>query len=478
MILYFCFLIIEIFLFLTAPSNMEKPFMTYCLLAVVAQLVIFFRFDRKKVHSLKEIHLRHTSIFLACFFVVFFQCDIDYVIGLIDSSNKMLWIDTNIVCKSLALSTIALTSLLIGYKLLQNRDIESPIIKESHYDYICSAKHYVCILGYVMLAFYLIFVPRDYLYGGYNEGVDRGWVNVVLVLLQAVFLGMFALYCYDFRRSKERKSFLKELKFPVLLILLYMAIVLITGRRTEAVRAALLLVIVYSYSMGKNASNKFVLLYFFAAAILFSVVGILRMGEVRGFDQGIEAASETTSFSPFTRELAGSVNTLHVAVSHFPDVVDYNYGITFFPSFFVLVPGLDRFYQAYIVEGDVPLRSGQVITTLNLGPNASYGMGSSIVADVYISFGPIGVVVVFILLGMFLRYLEVGTFCIDKSPLFLVLSFGCCSQFMFACRGSVAIMFLSWSYGTILVFLLVRRKMKLQHIESFNKKLSRRFSLT
>ena len=210
MIVYFFFLLCEVFLYSTAPSKMDKAFMTYCLLSVLVQLVFFFRFDKKVgVHNLQGIYIRHTSIFLVCFFIVFFQCDIDYVVGLIDSSEKMLWIDNRIVCKALTLSTIALSSSLLGYKLLQLKDSNTHIIGICKYEYTCNQKKYICILGYLMLFFYLLFVPRNYLYGGYNEGVDRGWVNVVLILVQAVFLAMLALYCYDYRRSNIKKSFVK-----------------------------------------------------------------------------------------------------------------------------------------------------------------------------------------------------------------------------------------------------------------------------
>lgn len=461
MIVYIIFLFVEIGFYLTAPKSMEKSFMFYCLLSVVVQLVYFFCFDKKdKRGKLKGIYFRHTSFFLASFFVVFFQCDIDYVIGLIDESEKMLWIDNTIVCKSLALATMAMTSVLIGYKLMQMRDSHSHIIKASSCDYICNNKHLLCVIGYAMLALYILFVPRDYLYGGYNEGADKGWANVLLILIQAVFVAMFALYGYDFRNSKSKKIFIRELRYPFLLVLLYIFIVLVTGRRTEAIRAAFLLVIVYSYCMGKKASNKLIISYFIVAAILFSIIGVLRMGEVKSFEKGFSTVSEKPSLSPFTRELAGSVNTLHVAVSYFPNQLDYNYGMTFFPPFCVLIPGLDRFFVAFVADNNVPLRSGEVITTLGIGANAGYGMGSSIVADVYISFGPIGVFIVFLLFGIFLRYLEMGSFAVKKSPYFLVLSMGCFSMFMYACRGTVANIFLSWSYATILVFIFSKKKVQ------------------
>lgn len=457
MIFFIVCLIIEFFMFQQAPNRMEKPFMLACFLLAAVQVIYFFLM-KGKTYSLKGIYLRHSAIFLLCFFIVFYQCDIDYVLGLIDDNNKMLWIDTTIVSKALALSNLALTSLLLGYKIFRVNELQWRIAKKSNYHYICNSKYLLCILGYAMFAFYLIFVPREYLYGGYNQGVGRGWVNIVLVLMQAVFLAMFALYCYDFKTGKTSKSYIEELKYPLLLVFLYIIIVLVTGRRTEAVRAALLLIITYSYSVGNKVSKKLIIVYFVIGAVLFSVVGLLRMGEAKSINEGVETISAAPSFSPFTRELAGSVNTLHVAVSYFPNIIPYNNGITFFPSFFILVPGLDQFFQTYIVDSNVQLTSGQVITSLALGPTGTYGMGSSNVADAYISFGPIGVVVVFLLLGFFIRYLEVGSFCVAKSPLFLVLSFGCCSQFMFSCRGSVGIMFLSWSYATILVWFLTKRK--------------------
>lgn len=263
-------------------------------------------------------------------------------------------------------------------------------------------------------------------------------------------------------KNPQGESFIKQLQVPLLLVVVYIAIVLVTGRRTEAVRMGLFLAIIYSYSLAERQSVKYILVYFVGAAIILSVVGVLRTDKARNFSEGITTVSEEASVIPFTRELAGSINTLHVAVHKIPSQLDYNYGFTFFPSFCVLVPGLNRFVQTYLIDTRVPIRSGQLITILELGDNYTYGMGSSIVADVYVSFGPIGVVIILILLGVFIRYLDVGTFQLDKSPYFLVLAFGCCSQFMITCRGEVSMLFLSWSYATILVYLFTSKRKNVQ----------------
>lgn len=459
MIIFVAILFVEILMYRNAPQTMDNTFMLYCLVLVLFQLFVFFISKKKKCYNIKKIYIRHAPIFILCFFIVFFQSDVDYILGFVDTTARRLWIDTTVVCKAMSLSSMALSSILLGYSLYQKYETKKNRIINCKYIYLCRGKYFLCFLCFIMLGIYLLFVPKEFLHGGYGGGTDRGWVSVILVLLQAVMISMFALYCYDYKNRNSTNSYWKDLSLPLFASALYIIIILVTGRRTEAIRILLLIVISYSYVMGRNASRKLIVGGLLAGMFAMSLVGVLRSGKVKSLSEGVSTGTttETLSFSPLTNELAYSVNTLHIALSNFPDVVNYNYGLTFLSPFCVLVPGLDRLYTSFIQETGLMTRSEDVITTLEFGPNPSYGLGTSIVADVFISFGPIGVVIVFILLGVFIRYLEVGTFCLKKSPYFLVLSFGCCSQFMFACRGSVAILFLSWSYATILTFLFTKR---------------------
>lgn len=457
MLIYLFSLLISCILFYEAPTSMNKGFMINCLTIVALNIAYFILMRSKNGYSVRKIYVRHSFIFIICFFIVFFQADLDYVLGFIDGSLKLLWIDNSIVCKSMALSTMALSSILLGYSVFRNRETSIKNFSPASYIYSTSNKKEICYAGYGLLVFYLLVVPRSYLYGGYNSGADRGWANVILVLLQALFIAVFALYCYEFRQRSVRKNFFQELKAPIILVLVYIGIVLITGRRTEAVRMALLLLIAYSYAMGRMANNKMILIITISSAVIFSATRVLRSGDTNEFRKSIEIVADASSISPFTQELSSSVNTLHVAVSNFPERYNYTNGLTFFPNFFILVPGLDRFYQSNIRGAGVITNSADLITNIEIGKEAGYGMGSSIVADVYIAFGPIGVVIAFIILGIFIRYLEVGTFAMMKSPYFIVLSLGCCSQFMFACRGTVANLFLSWSYATLIIFFFSKR---------------------
>ncbi len=459
MYLSFTFFIASIYLLLNAPNNMNKSYMTMCILLALVEIAFFIISTRRKdPNELKRIILRPSYIFVFCFFIVFFQCDIDFLLGIIDETSNLVWIDTSVVSKSLAISVLALSSLICGYFAILRR--KSNLTKhvrnsEIQYDTIIS-KNFLTLLSYLILLFYVIAVPKSYLLGGYNEGEDRGWANVLLILLQAVLAVAFALYCYTFKGNNDTKNFIKSTFFLLTLASIYIALVLITGRRTEAIRIGLMVLLSYSIICREKVNLKVLLVLFVVGSMAMSLTRVLRSGGSKDLTHGMELAMDEASFSPLTKELATSVNTLHVAVSYYPDIVPYNNGISFFSGMLVLIPGLERIVSSYIQTDS--LKSSEIITTLQ---GTSWGMGSSIVADVYISFGIIGVIIVFFILGLFIRYLDFRAFLKSPpSPLFLVLFFCCCSQFMYACRGGVGSLFLSLSYATILVLLITRKNTK------------------
>jgi oligosaccharide repeat unit polymerase len=304
-----------------------------------------------------------------------------------------------------------------------------------------------------MLGMYIATTDRSYLIGGYARGEENGSSFVIMILLQAVFIAMVTLYGLEIKNHKKLQW--SKLKYPAILLVLYIVVIVATGRRSSAIRIASLLVMAYIYIAGRSVNYKKVVTIIVASVIIFSLVGIMR-GDTNTLKEGFRMLNTQETIMPVTRELANSVNTLHVAVSNVPVKIDYNYGSTFFQAFCALVPGLDRFYRAYLADGPV-MNSSEYITYLYFGEDPLYGLGSSIVADVYISFGPIGVLLIFIMLGAFIRYLELNTFAKDSSPYILALSFCCYSQYMAVCRGAMSSMFLSLSYSWILIFLFTKR---------------------
>src|SRR5690606_713028 len=127
---------------------------------------------------------------------------------------------------------------------------------------------------------------------------------------------------------------------------------------------------------------------------------------------------DQTSFFGFTEELAQSVRILFRATSIFPYNQDYLYGQTMIIDISSFVPFLSR----YIVDNlSIPpeyTSSTRFFTIQGQGYSYTYGEGSEIIADIYINFGFLGVVLFFSIFGLFISKVSIIT---HKSYQFLPL---------------------------------------------------------
>ena len=431
-----------------------------CMLVALFSFLSFVKICNKDSLGLNKIYLRHSIYFVICYTIVFYQCSLDYLLGFADLTDNYLWYDTKVVAKALALSNIGLTSLFLGYTFKMNKR-GNPIKKVTPTVYSYPYKRILLYIAVLLLIVYVIYVPREYLDNGYARGLhlESGLISMIMGYASSVFVAIFVLYSIEYNHDTS-KSWLKVMKWPIVIMSAYMLLIIMTGRRTEALRMAVMLIISFLYCKGGKVDYMRLFSIVLVGVLLFAIVGVIRDMDTGSLQKGLQTLNRYNSVLPITKEIAGSVNTLYIAMSHFPEKIDYTYGATFFPGFLKLVPGLSSLYF-YFMPAGVDYSSDAVITSLYFNGEAVWGLGSSINADIYISFGPIGIIVVMVLLGYFLRYLEVGTFKYKASIYFVALSFGCYSQFIYACRQSIPVMFLSWTYACILLFLVTRKKVKI-----------------
>ena len=454
---YLLFLLSSIFLYKYAPSSMNKEYM---LLEVAISLfftIIFFIETRK---NCRMGVFSHSHIFVIVFFVIFYQSYMDYILGFIDTSEKNIWINISIVAKSLGLCNIAISSFLFGYKYQSSKHKKFHIAKHTVRPNfhttpqitIFPEKKILCNVGYCMLILFIITADDSFFRSGYltSEGqLDASFG--IMVILQSVMIAVFSLYCIEYKNNFKGYSVVDYFKRPGILVGLYAIAIILSGRRTEALRVVIMLLFAYIYVSGNRLKIKRTIAYLFVGVILTGVFGAIR-GEGQSFSQGVEILTSNNTISPFTKELAGSINTVHIAMENVPEFVPYNYGVTFFPSFALLVPGLDRLIT-YLMSNSIALNSSTQISNMYWGgPDWGYGMGSSIVADVYISFGVIGVLVAFLLIGRLFRKLEEISTNSNNIYMF-AMCIGVYSQILYACRTGVGVLFLSWTYACIIIYL-------------------------
>lgn len=89
------------------------------------------------------------------------------------------------------------------------------------------------------------------------------------------------------------------------------------------------------------------------------------------------------------------------------DYVNYNgllYGQSFFPYLFVFIPfGASFFTQFFLGKTTMEVSTGMILTEWN---RAGYGLGTSVVGDIYMNFSLLGVIVLSFFLGFIVRYSE------------------------------------------------------------------------
>lgn len=453
-------LVISLILFYLAPNNPSRPFMGACVATSI--FLIFLHIKGYCIESnLKNIYLRHSTLFLLFFFVVFFQRATDFSLGIINQKSTsvydVLWAYVpSVVSKASALSLLSLSAFLFGYHCYNAKSLS---ISNCKYSYKFTNKRILVLSGFVLLLIYVALTGIGD-FSKHSEDENMGF----LIVAQAVLLAIVVIYSYEYKNKfRERKLKYIYILFPLSLIIFYLLIYFATGNRGGAIKVCLMLLIAYIYIVRDKVNYKRVLALSIVGAFFMTLIGIIRVQDTKNINEAYSLIAAKETVLPLTAELSGSVNTVHVVLANVPQKQDYNLGSSFISGFSVLIPGLSRFTSKLIEP------SGETITKMYFGgfkPDWGWGLGSSCIADSYISFGVVGTIIIFFFLGRFIHYLELGTFIVDKSPYFLVLSFCVFSQLHSLCRGPFSILFLSWDYAVLLVFIFIRRYKKAKIINN------------
>lgn len=200
---------------------------------------------------------------------------------------------------------------------------------------------------------------------------------------------------------KDKKYRLLGLSYLFIIILLFFS----TGSRGMSISILLILLVGYSKSIKKL--NSFLVFFgiFFGAVLMYFLMLIreLGMGDLSNASVAIDTIENTSNlFDPFMDLIINNRN-LYVLVDfvdRFGDVKFLN-SVT---SLFGLLPGVGFFIDFFNVPDY--LVSGKLPTYLEFGSNPSFGLGTNMVGEAYLSLGLYGVIIVFSFFGYLVRYLR------------------------------------------------------------------------
>ena len=360
---------------------------TFCLLINIAFLLqnsIYFVLSRRSLVSFE-------FFFMFAFYFVNFIYPVAYFPN--NPTYGVFKYDFNyqIISKATAVAYVAYTIYMFGLTYKKTtQDITSQIdvssFSKSFFPnllivFLGLAVSYIASVGYAFFSGYDWYVEEE------NYSPVVSFIN-----MSASLFAMFLFF-------KEKKT---ERRMYAILLLTFISVYLISGSRNMPLGLLSIFVVTFHERVRKIPSFVF-LLSIVGGMIVFYVISLVRVDsimEVSDLSGSIATSTESSVFN-FASDLVYNNRNLYVLMD-FADNFGYTYGLTMLSSFLGLIP-----YAGTLVSNmlGVPLDFMYVAgfnTFLEFGLGSTFGLGGNMVADVYLSFGFPGVLVLFFSLGVFM----------------------------------------------------------------------------
>lgn len=471
-------LIISIFLFITfsiyAPASMSHTTVFYVLCYNLFILIAFFSL-KEKVLDLKSKLLKHSNLFLVGFVIVFFQYHIDYYLGNLDQSLTFIWVNPEIVMKSLFISSIGMYSFMLGYLLISIKN-QKHTFYQKKLEY--RKTFFLEFISLGLLVLYFLNANPVYFFNGYGKFPLGAISEYIIVLFNCVIFAILIQKSINQRiDSKDVTTFKRFLLnlgiLPIVLAGIYLLSVLLSGDRGPLMVYGIITLALYFYVSKKKLKLRNFLIMLYCGAFIITFLGKVRALDSRLTikERGNQVLNEkkesrfgSESFLPSTQNLASSIMCLHHAVDYVPSKHDYTFGRFQYQQVTSVIPFSSHVNRLLFSNNHWKYNSSaDFITWRHQGEFPWSGDGTSVVSDFYLDFGVFGVILGLFFIGNIFRRSELILYYNNQGySLFgLTMSIILLSTAVYISRGAFFVNFkmVLWTY----FFLIVNKKVLIKH---------------
>ena len=384
---------------LFTPEKYNYAFNLLCCISYIATTIIYFGCRNKRNYMDFE-----TMFFIAFFFVCFF-----YPVFIFPVDRTRFWIfeyafNENLISRAAAICYLGAVSYMISYIFAKKTEVKShfsPRLKTTN----------LFIISLVSFVIYIILGGYNALKNVYINGLrDQGGTYTYFAII--VYICIFCMISIWFSNSynKSKKNFQWDCvpKLQMIYIIIYMVLMTFAGNRGTPLKILLQAIGLYTYLYRPFSFRK---------VLSLSVIGSVFMATIGAYRSGV--AQISTSVTDLSMDLIISNRSLYEAIN----IVD-NEGISFGKSMLAYVIGVIPLLQGFIFNlfGINPdtTTSAMIITQSILGTVDETGTGTTIIGDLYLAFGTVGVVVFMWILARFINYLEAT----GKNNIYLLTLYG------------------------------------------------------
>lgn len=371
-------------------------------------------------------------------------------------------IDANYILRGEALSLVAYCSFVSGISISFSKKKclqKESLVFSAKIEFISSFKYIAVILLCVYTMIHIF--AFSFTYGEYNKKIFN--TPMVATLLDVItYVYVLYLCWFFFKNRKETISVMVKNGIFLWAFLLFLTCAYIRiGERGNLIKILLPVVFGYNFIIRRIS---------YKVLFLIVVLGFSLMLFIRDSRNDSAYANhlkyrkyELPSYLDNTSDLTCATMTMCLGLEYV-EKNGYLYGRTMISDLFAPIPFVPAMINNYVFEGSM-VSTGRILSD-EVGLGIESGVGTSAVVDVFMNFGVIGVIVLFLLFGYFISYLEKlkykSVYClcvyvmmvgvavyIPRSTLFSVI------------RGCV------WMYFLLLLF---KKKYKYSHVIKTNDK--------
>ncbi|MFV9472840.1 O-antigen polymerase [Advenella sp. RU8] len=366
-------------------------------------LVILFFIRHKKI---TKNWMRFDFIFLIGFTIVHIQIPALASLGIEPEKPELIWINKNIVNFSTWLSVISITIWMWGYS--SYKTVNDKTTQKINFQK--KTNHLVHDSLLTLTFIFFIITAGPVLFSGIYDGGEswgEGAKYIFLILNALLYLRIIYFFKEISQSSKIYTIFKDFLSNRIFFIIVssFILIFLLIGDRGPILKILILFFGSYAIFI-KPISLKKIIFFILTGALIFTIIGMGRgkdsstFNNQNIFERGYSSLIDSDSIN-ITGELAGSNRILYMALDSVPEKHPYLYGTTYL----VNIAGAFPFLAGIVVNTfDIPLMyrgTSNFFTIISLGNHATWGVGSEVIADIYVNFSIYGVFIIMFLFGRF-----------------------------------------------------------------------------
>ncbi len=363
-----------------------------------------------------------STLFLISYGIVFFQFSVLAPFYEEIRYSSLLWAHDEFVNWTTMIAAGSIHLFMAGYgigflKVSSERKI--PRLAVASREKIRVLLYTFPIVSIVCFLIFMGLVGKSYLSGAYGGSANwGGGASHFFRLFEVFFYLTIALEIYKIKILKPSVNVIQYIMafniHTLGFIAFFFLFHLFTGDRGPIITAGLMLVGGYDF-LFKRLPILISVAAIAVGAFSLSFISLYRTKDSSlTMEERIEKGKEKQNdkkFYEITGDLASSVRIMNYATMMTPNISDYYFGwiqagrvataIPFASSFF------NRALPIRVHHAPLGASSSSIFTYYVLGPSASIGVGSSILADLYIDFGILGCFVVMLIFGYFIAWTEV-----------------------------------------------------------------------